>query len=274
MTASDISAGLRLCRASGWNQLSRDWEHFLEVNPDGARVLERQGHVVGTVATLRYGSVGWLAMVLVDPAQRRQGLGTQLLAAGLDLLAGLGAVALDATPAGEGLYRTRGFVELERLSRMTGMVLGDGLPPRSPIVRPMEPADLPRVVQWDAEAFGFDRRPLIEWLYASAPEYAWIALQSRGINGYTLGRHGFNFEHLGPIVALNPGVAIELASACLAMHAARAFVIDARRSEPKWIGWLEGIGLREQRPFIRMGRDTRMRGLPERRFASAGPEFG
>ncbi len=275
MTAGDIPSGLRLCRASGWNQLSRDWEHFLEVNPDGARVLEAQERIVGTVATLRYGRLGWLAMVLVDPSQRRQGLGTQLLSAGLNLLVDVEGVALDATPAGEGMYRTRGFIELERLSRMTGAILGDGLSPRSPIVRRMEPADLPRVAQWDAEAFGFDRRRLIEWLYASAPEYAWIAApQSRGINGYTLGRHGFNFEHLGPIVALNRGVAVELASACLAMHAGRAFVIDARRSEPKWIGWLETIGLREQRPFLRMGRDTRTRGLPERRFASAGPEFG
>jgi ribosomal protein S18 acetylase RimI-like enzyme len=261
MTTEDIAAGLRLCRASGWNQLSRDWEHFLEVNPGGARVLERQQQVVGTVATLRYGPVGWLAMVLVDPSQRRRGLGTQLLTAGLDLLAELKSVALDATPAGEGMYRTRGFTELERLSRMTGVILGDGLPPRSPIVRPMQPADLPLVAHWDAEAFGLDRRRLLEWLYAGAPEYAWVALQSDRVTGYTLGRHGFDSEHLGPILARSLGVAIELASACLATHAGRSFVIDARRGAPAWIAWLEAVGFREQRPFIRMGRDARLHGL-------------
>lgn len=273
MTTADIAAGLRLCRASRWNQLSRDWEHFLDVNPGGARVLE-QRQVIGTVATLRYGPLGWLAMVLVDPSRRRHGLGTQLLAAGLDLLADADGIALDATPAGEGMYRTRGFSELERLSRMSGVILGDGLPPRSPTVRPMQPADLPLVAHWDAEAFGLDRARLLAWLYAGAPEYAWIALQSDRVAGYTLGRHGFDSEHLGPIVARSRGVAIELTSACLAAHAGRSFVIDARRNMPEWIGWLEAIGFREQRPFIRMGREARLHGLPERRFASAGPEFG
>lgn len=274
MTSADIATGLHLCRVSGWNQLARDWEHFLEVNPGGARVLDRAGEVVGTVASLRYGSLGWVAMVLVEPSCRRQGLGAQLLTAGLDLLVDTEAVALDATPAGEPMYRARGFTQLERLSRMTAVVLGDGLPPRSPSVRPMEPADVPRIAHWDMEAYGLDRRRLLQWLYASAPEYAWVALHSDRVAGYTLGRHGFNFEHLGPIVAADAGVAIELTSACLARHAGRAFVIDARLRAAPWVRWLETIGFREQRLFIRMGRNARMYGLLERRFASAGPEFG
>lgn len=274
MTAGDVPAGLRLCRASGWNQVARDWEHFLDVNPTGARVIELDGHVVGTVATLRYGPVGWVAMVLVDPAQRRRGLGSQLLAAGLDLLADADSVELDATPAGEAMYRTRGFTELERLSRMTTVVLGDGLPPRSPAVRPMAASDLSRVAHLDAEAYGLDRAALLNWLYAGAPEYAWVALQSDRIAGYVLGRHGFDFEHLGPIVASNVNVAIELASACLAAHAGRSFAIDARQSASEWVRWLERVGFREQRPFIRMGRNASVHGAPERRFASAGPEFG
>src|SRR5690606_37291268 len=64
MTLDDIPAGLRLCRASRWNQIARDWEHFLRVNPGGALALQKDGQVVGTVATLRYGPVGWVAMVL------------------------------------------------------------------------------------------------------------------------------------------------------------------------------------------------------------------
>ena len=274
MTAADIPAGLRLCRASRWNQLSRDWEHFLEVNPDGARVLDSEGLVVGTLATLRYGPVGWLAMVLVDPSRRQRGLGTTLLAAGLDVLADVEGAALDATPAGEIMYRTRGFSELERLSRMSGIAFGDGLAPRSPFVRPMQRTDLSLVAHWDAEAFGLDRSRLLAFLYAGAPEYAWITLQSDRVAGYCLGRHGFDFEHLGPIVARSRAVATDLVSACLAAHAGRAFVVDARRRVPEWIRWLEAIGFRELRPFIRMGRHAGLHGLPERRFAIAGPEFG
>lgn len=274
MTRADIPGGLQLCRASGWNQLSRDWEHFLEVNPAGARVLDRQGHVVGTVTTLRYGRVGWLAMVLVDPAERRRGFGSRLLSTGLELLADVESVRLDATPAGEGMYRARGFVEQARLSRMTGMMLGDVRSGRWPAVRPMTPADLSRVANWDAEAFGLDRRALLHWLYAGAPEYAWVALQGDRVTGYVLGRHGFDFEQLGPIVAQDVTVATQLAGACLGRHAGRPFVIDATRDAPAWVQWLERLGFREQRPFIRMARELVEFGRPEHRFASAGPEFG
>lgn len=274
MTTADIPGGLRLCRASGWNQLARDWEHFLDVSAAGARVLDRQGHIVGTVATLRYGPVGWLAMVLVDPAERRHGFGSRLLSVGLDLLADVQSVRLDATPAGEGMYRTRGFVEQARLSRMTGIMLGDVRSGRLSGIRPMTPADLARVAAWDAEAFGLDRRALLYWLHAGAPEYAWIALQGDRLAGYALGRHGFDFEHLGPIVAQSATVATELAGTCLGRHAGRPFVIDAFRHAPEWVQWLESIGFREQRPFIRMSRELVTFGLPARRFASAGPEFG
>ena len=79
MTVSDVPAGLRLCRASGWNQTARDWEHFLTTAPRGAFVAIEDGQVIGSVATLPYGPFTWVSMVLVDPAARRRGLGTLLL---------------------------------------------------------------------------------------------------------------------------------------------------------------------------------------------------
>ena len=55
MRVADIDAGLRLCRASGWNQVTRDWQQFLALAPHGARVAERDGRIVGTVATVPEG---------------------------------------------------------------------------------------------------------------------------------------------------------------------------------------------------------------------------
>ncbi|HEY8536823.1 MAG TPA: GNAT family N-acetyltransferase [Vicinamibacterales bacterium] len=274
MTRDDIPAGLQLCRASGWNQIARDWEHFLTVNPSGARVIEKDGRVVGTVATLRYGPVGWVAMVLVDPQERRQGFGSRLLTAALDILADLPSVELDATPLGEPIYRSHGFVATERLSRMTGQAPASGLPAPSSAVRPMLSSDLSRVTGWDRDAYGRDRRALLEWLHAGAPEYAWVAERSGQLTGYTLGRHGYNFEQIGPVCAEDADVAIELAAACLAGHPGRTFAIDARHLEPDWIAWLESIGFREQRPFTRMALNPLQHGDPRRRFATAGPELG
>ena len=273
MTVEDIPAGLRLCRASGWNQIARDWEQFLRLNPTGARVIEKDGTVVGTVTTLRYGAFGWIAMVLVDPAERGRGLGTRLLDAAIELLGNGMCVRLDATPAGERIYRPRGFVPEYSLARMTRPADSASLPATSSSATPMTPADLPDVTEWDADAFGADRRSMLEWLHAGAPEYAWISRRGDRVAGYMLGRHGFAFEHLGPIVADTTDVARELVSACLSTHGARRYGIDATRHAAEWVRWLETTGFEEQRPFLRMARNPERFGRPERQFASIGPEF-
>ena len=275
MRASDIDAGLRLCRASGWNQVARDWQQFLALAPDGASVAELDGRVVGTVATVRYGMrFGWIGMVLVDPAERGRGIGTRLLEQGLTLLADMPLVRLDATPAGHGIYLKRGFAEECRLHRFQATV-PEGLtaPPAS--IRAMTQADLPEVVALDEEIFGANRAAMLHWLWNGAPGYAWIARDDARLAGYAFGRHGHAFEHLGPVVAGDARTARELATACLRSHAGRAFIVDAPLDAPAWVRALEALGFREQRLLIRMahGRGS-IPGDRSRQFASLGPEFG
>lgn len=274
MTHDDIEGGLRLCRASGWNQLARDWQHFLTVNADGARVLEKRGQVVGTVASLRYGPFGWLAMVLVDPSERGRGLGTRLLSAGLELLADLPSTRLDATPAGEGLYRARGFTHEGRLLRMARIPARDQACAHCASARPMDLLDLPAVAEWDRAAFGGDRRVLLQWLYEGAPEYAWVIEAAGRVTGYLFGRAGFAHHHLGPVVAEDARTALQVLSTCLAAHAGRSFFVDANDQAPEWIAGLQAMGFVEQRPFMRMALGLDRFGAPQHQFASAGPELG
>jgi GNAT superfamily N-acetyltransferase len=275
MTHADIPAGLALCRAAHWNQTARDWEQFLSLNPDGARVADRDGRVVATVTTLDYEErLGWIAMVLVDPAERRQGLGTTMLATGLGLLEPLPAVGLDATAAGYPIYVKRGFRETYRLARMERRAWAPVSPPAGTFVRPFAPRDWTTVRAWDLQAYGADRSRMLEWLHAGAPQYAWVAEDAGSLVGYALGRSGFAFEHLGPIVARDDQAAAALVAACTADNRA-PFIVDALIHSPGWRAWLNGAGFREQRPFIRMrrGGDGAM-GRPHEQFASIGPEFG
>ena len=89
---------------------TRDWQQFLTDAPHGALAAVENGRVIGTVATLPYGPFAWISMVLVDPAARRKGIGTLLLDRGLALVPEQVVARLDATPAGEALYRKLGFV--------------------------------------------------------------------------------------------------------------------------------------------------------------------
>jgi len=278
MTKDDIPAGLQLCRASRWNQVARDWEQFLRLEPHGAAVAVRDTRVVGSVATLRFERrFAWISMVLVDPAERGQGIGRALLLHGLSLLSDTVA-RLDATPAGEILYRKLDFKEEYRLTRFErdpGPVRAASDHRSGGPISALGDEDWPAILALDARVFGADRRALLTWLASGAPEYAAVSLSSRGVSGFLLGRHGHNFEHIGPVIAQDEATARRLVGACVARHPNRRFIIDAPDRQASWQEWLRGAGFIAQRPFIRMFRgDHQHPGLPEHLYASTGPEFG
>jgi ribosomal protein S18 acetylase RimI-like enzyme len=274
MDASDIEAGLRLCRTVGWNQLESDWRCFLDWNPLGCRVAVRDGVVVGTVATLRFeGRFGWISMVLVDPAVRGLGIGSALLLDAVRLLEDVETARLDATAAGKAVYERYGFQDEYPLVRMRA--LGPTLDAAAPGARPMAASDLPGILDFDRAVFGADRGALLHHLYRTAPEYAFIAESAGGIQGYSFGRNGFRAEHLGPVVAADEDSARGLLSLCLARNRGRQFSLDAPRHTGTWTRWLESLGFVEERPFVRMFRGSNAwPGIPGRQYAITGPEFG
>jgi GNAT superfamily N-acetyltransferase len=291
MQPADIAAGLELCRASRWNQLRRDWELFLMLSPAGCRVAIKDERLVGTVTTVSYqnrfsqngfshkgfsqNGFSWIGMVLVDSAERRQGIGTQLLQEALEVLKKERLVGLDATPAGREVYVKLGFVDESRLSRMETTVSPDISRGEDNFALRMAKSDLQAVCELDQKVFGADRCVLLEWLFTNAPEYAWLIKQNSRVTGYTFGRHGFNFEHLGPVIAEDGKVAEHLVSACLAECAGKKFILDAAHYDGEWMQWLTSIGFQEQRPFVRMFRgENFVPGLREQQFAILGPEFG
>jgi GNAT superfamily N-acetyltransferase len=274
MTPVDIPAGLRLCRAARWNQTAADWEFFLSFAPAGALVAEDAGTVIGSVATVPYGRFTWISMVLVDPASRGRGVGRLLLERGLALVEDDAAARLDATPAGEPLYRTLGFAAEHGLTRWL-VERGRTGGTRVPGIRPVEHGDWPGILQMDGHVFGASRRSLLVRLAAEAPEYAWVLASDGRIRGYLFGRHGHVREHLGPLVADTRESAQVLLHACLAAHADRTFFIDAPERADGWHDVLTHLGFAIERPFLRMyrGRLTAP-GNPTVVYAVTGPEFG
>ncbi len=272
MTPSDIVAGLRLTRAAHWNQLRRDWEMYLERSPGKCFVAQKGEEVIGTAATIRYQECfSWIGMVLVDPAERGRGIGKQLFQQAVEALAGDRCIRLDATPAGEPLYLKFDFRKESSIRRMEAEAPTFE---RASVARPMGEDDLPVISRLDSEAFGADRSFLLRWLWEGAPEYAWAVEGSRGIEGYVLGRHGFNFEQLGPLLARSDDVARALVFSGIGATAGKRVIIDAR-DDPGWLSSLSALGFREQRPFIRMYRGEEARpARPEAQWAFLGPEFG
>lgn len=283
MTAADLDAGLRLCRLSHWNQVARDWQQFLHLTPGGTVVAENpHGLVVGSVATMRYAGVpagrdvAWLAMVLVDPAVRGQGIGTALLHEGLARVADVPLVGLDATPLGQPLYTKLGFRVHGGITRMARIAspVAPGLLD-APGLRPATPADDAAIALLDAEATGLDRRALLSWLREGSPELAWVQERGGHVRGAILGRPGHGFTHLGPIVAPGTDGAVRLLRAALASAGHAPVLIDATDEHASFRDGLEALGFTAQRPFARMYRgDARPHAGGSTPFAVIGPEFG
>ncbi len=289
MTADDIDAGLRLCRLSHWNQVARDWQQFLALAPHGATVaVLDEATIVGTVATVRYAEasppqdaavrrgVAWIAMVLVDPTVRGRGIGRALLARGLDTVADLTTVGLDATPLGQPLYETLGFRAEAWFTRMQRAGHGRTTPVGVPRhVRPASPDDLDAIAALDAAATGLDRRAMLAWLLAGAPDLAWVSGETRRVTGFALGRRGHAFTHLGPVIGASNDAAAALVGAAIARHPERPMVVDAADGLAGWRERLGTLGFDAQRPFARMYRGAwRPAGDASRLFAIIGPEFG
>lgn len=274
MRPSDLPAAVALCRAAHWNQTEAEWGLFLERAPDRTVAAERDGRTIGTALLWPYGAdVAWVSMVLVDPAERGRGVGRALLDHALGLACEGQALRLDATPAGRLLYSTMGFHDDFGMARYrcTHVPRMDSVS----TVQPLVASDWHDILTVDRNVFGADRRATLEFCWRNAPDLASVVRSTAGIEGYALGRHGHDTDHVGPIVAKSADAAVALAAASLNRIPARPASIDVPDSQTAFVGWVRERGFVLERPFTRMTRGTvRDGGIQSQVFAAAGPEFG
>jgi len=280
MTKADIPGGMRLKDLAGWNQTSADWARFLEASPEGCFVVELDGAVRGTAATINYQErFAWVGMVLVDPEYRGRGIGTKLLERCIEYLDAIRmpCIKLDATPLGKPIYEKLGFVteyEIERwiLKRpakdMTGkepMNAGDVMP--APLLEHMLKADI--------EAFGADRNALLRSVHHEAPLFTDGVWNAGGMEGYAYGRNGSFADHLGPWIAKDGETARRMLEGFLARSSRETVVTDCMRARPFMQDLLKSFGFEYSRPLTRMFRGRNdFPGRPELVCSILGPEFG
>lgn len=274
MKPDDIAEGLKLCRKAKWNQIEPDWQIFLQQSPEACIVATFQDQIAGTVTTINYGnSFSWIGMVLVDPDFRRLGIGQQLMQNALQLLNSEETIKLDATPEGREVYLKLNFVDEYPLSRMN-LIVGEDIFSNTS-ARAIQKEDLPLLSEFDSKIFGANRSALLYGMWENTPEFSFLIEEENRIKGYSMGRYGHNFIHIGPIISESISMAKDLLFAALKECNGRPIILDVLHFDPTWIEWLREIGFTEQRNFIRMYRGTnRFSGVPENQFAIIGPEFG
>jgi GNAT superfamily N-acetyltransferase len=275
MTTRDIALGMKLVSTAGWNQVESDWLMLLDSGQDGCFVAAWEGIDAGTLTTVFYPPyVGWIGMVLVDPAYRMRGIGTSLVKAALAAACSVPSLWLDATPQGQGVYSKLGFDDeftLRRWLRQPAQA------PFQALVRcnTLTQDDFPGVVQLDTSTFGADRERVLLKLSHDHSGMAFSVEKDGKLTGFCLGRRGRLFDQVGPLVAESEEIAQQLLLWTLAQNPARPVLLDVPDYSQSWQIWLDELGFRAQRSFTRMrAGDRLLQTRLDHYFAAAGPELG
>ncbi len=212
-THADIEFGLTQTLREGWNSTEEFFRAWLEHDPDGAFIAQAGEQTVGLVTTTRYARTGWIGNLIVVPERRSQGIGRALMTRAMAHVAGSGVrtIQLEADPPGVPLYRSLGFVdEFESLRFQRA----PQRPAGGQAVKPVAPANLSALADFDAGEFGDDRGRMLALLHRMAKDAYWLCKAGRPC-GYAFVLPSRCGVRLGPWVADSVQVAETLLQAVL-----------------------------------------------------------
>jgi GNAT superfamily N-acetyltransferase len=262
MLPDDLPVVDMLRQRENWNQTFEDLERFLAYEPAGCFLASWAGIPVGTVTTTAYGrDLGWIGMMLVDPDYRRRGIASELIRRSVKYLRdnNVASIKLDATPAGEPVYRRLGFLpewEFERWERPG---------PGSPIIDStnQDAFDPPAI---DGAVFGANRS---EWLKLLANGSQVIA---RG-NAFGMLRAGSRAAYLGPVMAEEPADAGEIIQELIGSMAGCVYW-DVPGPNSHAVKLARELGFRPIRKLLRMWTGQQNAGDITKQYALADPATG
>jgi ribosomal protein S18 acetylase RimI-like enzyme len=152
MAAADLPAANDLAKAQGFRDRRRFYEFVMRVPTCQPLVGVADGRLVATGLATASGPVGWLGSIVVEAAYRRRGYGRTMTEELMRRLRGAGCetLSLEATDAGRPMYERMGF----RIETFYHQLQADHLPerpeaPEGSLLRRLEPADLPAVLELD-----------------------------------------------------------------------------------------------------------------------------
>jgi ribosomal protein S18 acetylase RimI-like enzyme len=175
-------------------------EREFAIQPEYYWVSEAAEEITGNVAAIRYDSIAYIGMMGVDPAFQGRGIGQALLQNAIETLErdGCTTMLLDATDAGEPLYRKAGFVDEGGSYDLRGT-------PANAVGEVALIDDPAALIAFDAEVFGANRRRAIGRLLS---EPCARVLQCE--TGFLIAQRTV----LGPWVAKDPATAEALLARC------------------------------------------------------------
>ena len=238
----DVELLHALSIAVGWPHRSADWE-FLRRAGEGIVAVDGIGRVFGSAMWFPHGTdFATIGLVITSPRIQAQGGGKWLMQQVLERC-GNRNLALNATRAANGLYRSLGFEVEARVYLHQGEV-SPALPPLPTLdgeLIPLSSDRLDAITALDAQAFGTNREELLALLAKSAS----IFVLERGgeVVGYSMKREFGRGHNVGPVVATSPDDAIHLTAVHLQSLMGSFARVDTREKDGPYARFLQQSGL-------------------------------
>ncbi len=191
----DVRPACALLELAGLSGATANLGRYLAWQPSCGWGAVADGQLVGLVTVLRQGTVGFVGAMAVDPARQGAGLGRRLLdhAHGIGRRAGIVTYLLEATAAGEHLYRRLGYVAEHQT-----VVATRAKSHAAPATR-IEPAAHAAIKMLDRAATGAVRDDMLDGLLAEGGAGSTIHAAGELVaSGWITG------ERLGPVIARDP----------------------------------------------------------------------
>jgi GNAT superfamily N-acetyltransferase len=240
MTGADLPAAYELSKAVSWPHRLEDWQFVLSV---GEGLVAYSGdRLVGTAMWWSFDKQQVrLGMVIVDPTIQRSGVGRALMQGILDRIVEP-TIILNATKAGETLYRQLGFSSVGSIIQHQGASFSVPLVPlrAGERIRPMGRNDAPKLIELDAQASGVRREGVIAALIETGEA---VVLDDGGETvGFAFYRRFGRGHAIGPVIARDTAAAKALVAHWIGSNAGMFMRIDIP-GESGLSNWLEELGL-------------------------------
>ncbi len=243
--ADDLPRIAELRESVGWGV--HDWALRAVLEPPHTTCLvavDGASRVVGVGSGIGYGQLGVVGNMVVDPTQRRRGVGAAILEAALGFLEGRGCTRLElsATEAGRPLYARYGFTFADPgISAVVPREAAVGEVATVVQLADAGAGSQPEISAYDAPRFGGDRSPLIAAMLADGGRPLVVARQDGEMVGWAWVRP--DAERAGPLVADTPDVAAALLAESLRrMPGARTLRLNLPPANRDGESWLRSLG--------------------------------
>ena len=277
MQPGDIVYAMKLSNAEGWNQTENDWKLLIESPQNVCLVAEYNKKIIGTTTAMNYANqIAWIGMVLVAKESRGQGVSKLLLTNILKKLESFESIKLDATPAGQQVYKKFDFKDEYLITRLvTGSIKDLSFDDDTRLVESIRLKDIEEIVALDEHVFGTNRGQLIESLIKRYPHKAWLLKRNNSIAGFALGRDGNKYHQVGPVFGSTINDVKMLIRKALKELINQPVIMDVLSEKEDLISWLNSIGFTMQRHFARMyKKENLFPGIINKQYLICGPAFG